>query len=46
MTDNRPATMLQTSLLNKELQGKSKIPVYTTTSFETSDMAPDYEAYK
>ena len=39
MTDNRPATWLQTSILNKELQGKSKIPVYTPTTFVTSGMA-------
>ena len=36
MTDNRAATKLQTSILDKELQGKSKIPVYTPSPFVTS----------
>ena len=31
--------MLQTRLLNKELQRKLKIPIYTPTSFETSGVA-------
>ena len=36
MFDNKLASRLHTSILNKQLQGQSKIPVYNTTSFVTS----------
>ena len=39
MTDNKPRTRLQSSLLNKELQGNSKILFYSPKSYVTSDVA-------
>ena len=40
MTDNRPTTRLQSSLLKREIEGKSKIPLYTPKSYVTSGEAP------
>ena len=38
MNDTKPNTRLQYSL-NKELQSKFKIPVYTPETYETSSVA-------
>ena len=38
MNDTKPKTRIQSSL-NKELQSKSKIPVYTPKTYETSSVA-------
>ena len=38
MSENKPVTRLQASILNKELQRQSKIAIYPLTLFVTSGM--------